>query len=138
MSAVADLVLQSNPTDVNGTLMYNGSFVSSDIKDGVSYLFKTEEKVDELSGHVCMGHIYARINTVGGVPVVAPLSYNDRGKGKTCEEATGSEGHSMMPGMDMGGASEAGMGMTQVANAAVSLMLGLPGLVCLLIASSFW
>lgn len=130
-------MLQSDPTDLDGTLMYNGSFASSDLKPGVAYLFKTDEKVDELSGHVCMGHIYARVNTTDGGSVVAPLSYNDRGKGKTCEEATGSGGHSMMPGMDMGGLPEPGVEMAQAANAAVSLMLGLPGLASLLVGYSF-
>lgn len=89
-SVVVTLVPEGAPGAAT-TKSFNGSFTRADILHP-----DRMQSVEELLGHVCMGHIYAVVNTTTGV-LSAPMGY--LGKGMTCEESVKVQGLSMGHGL---------------------------------------
>lgn len=66
----------------SGSQSINGSFAGTDINPAVA------GDIDELAGHVCMGHIFVVAKTTGG-NLVGKITYAPQeGSTETCEEAT--------------------------------------------------
>jgi len=105
LTNLVDLGLQKEPVEIDGgaILTYNGTFADSAIKvENMPNLFKEERNMTnalQLAGHMCMGHIFAVVNTTDGVSAYGPLTYAEDGD---CYEGTGTESMRMAMGGSMG------------------------------------
>lgn len=106
LTNLVNLDLQKEPAEIDGgaILTYNGTFDDSAIQvENMPNLFKEERNMTnalQLAGHMCMGHIFAVVNTTDGVSAYGPLTY---GKDGDCYEGTGTESMRMAMGGSMGG-----------------------------------
>jgi len=106
LTNLVDLDLQKEPAEIDGgaILTYNGTFDDSAIEVmNMPKLFKEERNMTnalQLAGHMCMGHIFAVVNTTDGVSAYGPLTYAKDGD---CYEGTGTESMRMAMGGSMGG-----------------------------------
>jgi hypothetical protein len=106
LTSLVDLDLQKEPLEIDGgaILTYNGTFDDSAIEvENMPKLFKEERNMTnalQLAGHMCMGHIFAVVNTTDGVSAYGPLTYAKDGD---CYEGTGTESMRMAMGGSMGG-----------------------------------
>lgn len=104
LTNLVDLDLQKEPVEIDGgaILTYNGTFADSAIKtENMPNLFKEERNMTnalQLAGHMCMGHIFAVVNTTDGVSAYGPLTYAEDGD---CYEGTGTESMRMAMGGSM-------------------------------------
>ena len=106
LTNLVGLDLQKEPLEIDGgaILTYNGTFDDSAIEvENMPNLFKEERNMTnalQLAGHMCMGHIFAVVNTTDGVSAYGPLTYAKDGD---CYEGTGTESMRMPMGGSMGG-----------------------------------
>jgi len=102
--SVVGVTLKTLDPSVSGDSQLSGTFDASALNPAVG------GDLDELAGHICMGHIYAAAKLEGGQMLTGKLAYEpEEGSTLTCEEAVPGDHSSHMGGDHMGGDHMGGM-----------------------------
>lgn len=89
--SVVGVTLKTFDPPVSGDVEFAGSFGASEVNSAVA------GDLDELAGHICMGHIYAAAKMENGQILMGKIRYvPEEGSTLTCEEAVPGDhsGHS--------------------------------------------